>query len=276
MRASTRWRRLVQARLGEMEELRPGQGAIGPAFWSSRARRFAAGMDGTAERDPFLARVRRATDRRCVVLDVGAGSGRFALALAPRAAEVVAVDSSPAMLDQLSKRARRLRVTNVRRVVGRWEDVDVAPADVAICSYVLPLVAEVSPFLRKLDAHARRRAFLYMGAASLDLLLDPMWRHFHGGPRRPGPTYLDAVDVLGELGITTDVEVVEVPVRARFKSLGAAVKSYRDQLFLPDGPGVGRELRSLLSSWLVAGADGFRPPVRTMPSAIVSWGPGRH
>ncbi len=276
MRASTRWRRLVEARLGEMEGLRPERGTVGPAFWNSRAARFAATMDGTAERDPFLARVRRATDRRSVVIDVGAGSGRFSLALAPRVAEVVAVDSSPAMLDQMSKRARRLRVTNVGRVVGRWQDVDVAAADVAICSYVLPLVADAVPFLTKLDSHARHRAFLYMGAASVDLLLDPMWRHFHGRPRRPGPTYLDAVAVLGELGITADVEVVEVAARARFKSLGAAVKSYRDQLLLPEGRDVGRELRGLLSSWLVCGPDGLRPPVRTMPSAIVSWGPRRH
>ena len=32
------------ARLGEMERLQPGRGALGAAFWDSRAKRYAARM----------------------------------------------------------------------------------------------------------------------------------------------------------------------------------------------------------------------------------------
>lgn len=273
MRASTRWTTLVRARLGEMERLSPGRGVTGPAFWDTRAKRFAAMVAGTAERDPLFARLRQATGRRSTVLDVGAGPGRFSLALAPRVARVVAVDSSGAMIDLITKRARQLKLANVEGVVGSWPDVDVAPAHVSVCSYVLPLVADAKRFLRKLDACTTERAFLYLGAASLDLLTDPMWRHFHGKPRKPGPTYLDAVAVLAELGIEAEVEVVELPTRSRHKNLDAAVKSYRDQLLIPDEPGARRELRGLLSSWLVEDNGELRPPVRSTPSAIVSWRP---
>lgn len=273
MRASTRWRRLVEGRLAEMERLRPGRGAVRAEYWDARARRFPQYVPGRSERDPFFKRVRRVTGRRSTVLDVGAGPGRFTLALAPRVAEVVAVDASGGMLDVLRKRARKLRLDNVRTVHGRWEEVDVEPADVAICSYVLPLVADALPFLRKLDGAARRRAFVYVNAASLDLVVDPLWRHFHGTPRRPGPTYLDVVAVLAELGVRADVEIVELPTRARYATLQAAAKAYHDQLVLPDDRAVRKELRALLAAWLVADGDGLRAPLRTTPAAIVSWTP---
>lgn len=256
-----------------MERLSPGRGAVGPSFWNSRARKFAASMSDTAARDPFLVRVRKAAGRTSTVLDVGAGPGRFSLAMAPRVAEVVAVDSSAVMIDLLAKRARKLGLANVRGVVGRWEDVDVPVADVVICSYVLPLVADAAGFLRKLDAGARHRAFLYLGAASLDFLFDPLWRHFHGRPRTLGPTYLDAVAVLDEIGVRADVEVVELPTRSRFADVNAAAKAYRDQLLLPNEPDVRRELRRLLSSWLVEDKGKLRPPARSTPAAIVSWTP---
>lgn len=273
MRASTRWSALVTARLAEMEELRPGDGAAAAGYWNTRARRFPGYVPGRAERDPLFRRIRRASGRRTTVLDVGAGPGRFSLALAPHVHEVVAVDASPAMVKLLRRRARDLGRSNIRTVTGRWEEVEVEPADVGVCSFVLPLVADAASFLRKLDAACRRRAFVYLNAASADHLFDPLWRHFHQTPRRPGPTYLDAVAVLAELGIKAEVEVVELATRSRYATLNAAVKAYRDQLCLPDEAPVRRELRGLLSSWLVLDRGELRPPVRTTPAAIVSWTP---
>ena len=56
-------------------------------------------------------------DRRSRVLDLGAGPGHVAAALASHAGEVVAVDVEPDMLAQID-------APNVRTVVGRAEDVD--------------------------------------------------------------------------------------------------------------------------------------------------------
>jgi SAM-dependent methyltransferase len=273
--AASRWRRLVRARLAEMERLQPGRGALGAAFWDSRAKRFASRMSvANVTTDPFYRRLRRATGRRSTVLDVGAGPGRFTLALAPHVAAVTAVDPSGAMLDICRRQARRLGLANVTCVHARWEDAEVEAADVAFSSYVLPLIADAPGFLGKLNAAARERAFLYLGAFSLDAVMDPLWRHFHGQPRKPGPTYLDAVDVLRELGLAPEVEVVEVTSRARFATVAAATSDYRDQLCLPDTPEIRRELRGLLASWLVPRDEGFGPPLRSTPAAVVSWVPG--
>jgi SAM-dependent methyltransferase len=271
--------------MSEVQRLDPARETASGCFWDSRARRYAARTARTTEGDPFLARVRRLVGARTTVLDVGAGTGRFALALAPRAAEVVAVDPSRGMLAELRREARRLGLANIRCIQGRWDEVDVSDAsagvgtgrtgmaDLAISSYVLPVVEDAPRFLARLDRAARRRVLVYLGAFSTDALVDPVWRHFHGKPRRPGPTYLDAVAVLEEIGISPDVEVVEVTSSARFDSIGEAVKEYRDHLLLPDTAEVRRELRELVPRWLVHDRDGWRLAVRTLPAAILSWSP---
>jgi hypothetical protein len=104
--------------------------------------------------------------------------------------------------------------------------------------------------------------------------MDPLWRHFHGTSRKPGATYLDAVDVLRELGLKPSIEVVEVPTRGRFKTVADAAKDYRDQLCLPDTPEIRKELRGLLSNWFVVQDGALRVPLKTVPAAIISWGRG--
>ena len=265
----------MKARLAEMERLQAGRGALGAAFWDSRAKRFASRMPAsTATADPFYRRLRKVTGRRSTVLDVGAGPGRFTLALAPHVAAVTAVDPSGGMLDICRRQATKLGLSNVTCVQGRWEETDVPPADVAFSSYVVTLVADAPRFLAKLDGAATERAMLYLGAYTADAIMDPLWRHFHGTSRKSGPTYLDALDVLRELGLSPEVEVVEVPTRGRFKTVAEAAKSYRDELCLPDTPEVRKELRQLLAHWLVPRDGGLGAPLQTVPAAIVSWAPG--
>jgi SAM-dependent methyltransferase len=263
----------VRARLAEIERLQGSAGAIGPAFWDRRATRFARGPMASAEGDPLLPRLRRALRPGSTLLDVGSGPGRFSLALAPRAERVVAVDPSRRMLAILRRRAREAAIANVSTVTGRWEDVEVERADVVLCAHVLPLIADAGPFLAKLDAAARRRVFVYIGAFAADGLADPFWRYFHGSARKTPPSYLDALAVLAELGIEARVEVVEIAVRARYATLDDAVESYRDGLVLPNTAGVRRELAGLLDPWLQRRGGALRPPFRTQPAAILSWAP---
>lgn len=268
-----RWRRLVRTKFAEMERLSPEADRIGPTFWDTRAERYAQRVAGTAERDPFVRRARRHIGRRTVVLDVGAGTGRITVALAPRAREVVAIDPSAGMLEVLARDAERAGLTNVRTLQAPWEESGDVVGDVAVCAYVLPIIEDVAPFLRKLDRAARRRVLISMAGASTDLLFDPIWRHFHGQPRAPGPTYLDAVAVLATLGVTADVDIVEVPARSRFPDLDEAVADYRRSLCLPDTAEARAELRPLLDDWLVQRGDGLGAPVRSLPAAVVSWTP---
>jgi len=257
----------------ETRRLAPdGESASLPKYWNSRARRCAAAMTlEAAAHDPLLKHLRRATGRASTVVDVGAGPGRFALALAPSVAQVTAVDPSAAMLGILRRQARAVGVTNVGVVEGRWEDVDVAVHDVAFSSFVLPLVADAPRFLRKLDDSARRRVFVYLSSFSNDAMLDPFWRYFHGRQRRPAPTFVDALEVIREMGFRPEVAVVQVPIHTRYATMADAVSDYRSRLLVSNDRQTRAEVRRLLRGWLVPDGDGFVPPLRVMPAAVISW-----
>ena len=237
---------MVRERLAALFVLAPEQDGIDPSFWSGRADRYARRVAGTVEHDPLLLRLRRAVNADTVVLDVGAGTGRFALALAGDVREVVALDPSDQMLRVLTEHAAERGVTNVRTVCGRLDEHEDLRGDVVLCAHVLPLVTDAAGFLSRLDAAARSQVFVCMGAGAADLRTDPLWRHFHGRSRPPAPSYLDAIAVLDELGIRPEVEVVEAPSGQPYASLDEAVEDHVDLLRL-DGSDDGRaELRRVL------------------------------
>lgn len=272
--AAARWRRLVTGRLEEMRRLSPGAGSMSGSFWDGRADGYAkhAPVVDLAT-DPLLRRLRRVSEPGSRVIDVGAGTGRHALALAAGVREVTAVEPSPAMLAVLRRYAEQLAVTNITTIQASWEEADVEPADVAYSSFVLTLVADAVPFVAKLDAVARRRVVLYLGAYSLDALIDPLWRHFHDVPRAPAPTYLDAIAVLRERGIEPAVKVVEIPNDRRFATTEEAAEHYREWMFLDDTPAVRRELQGLLKAWMMGRRGALRSPLRSMTAAILDWQP---
>jgi len=272
--AAARWRRLVTGRLEEMERLSPGAGSLSGKFWDRRADRYAAAVSLTdTESDPFLRRLQRVADPSSTAIDVGAGTGRFALPLATCAGHVTAVDPSEGMLSILRRGAGELGLTNLSTVQATWEEAAAPGADIAFSAFVLTVVRDARPFLIKLEAAASRHVFLYLGAYSADAVLDPLWRHFHGAPRSPGPTYLDALAVLSELGIAPEVRVVEIANRKRFASIDEAVEHYRDWLLVGDTPEAKSELGGLLGSWLLGRRGALRSPLRSAPAAIVHWRP---
>ena len=274
--AAARWRRLVTDRLAELERLSPAAESVSGGFSDSRAGRYAAAVrDANTERDPFLRRLRRLTGASSTVIDVGAGTGRFALVLADDVGHVTAVEPSAAMLAILRRDAQERGAANVTALQAAWDEARVEPADVAFSAFVLTLVPDAVAFLAKLDATARHHALLYLGAFSADAVLDPLWRHFHGAPRVPGASYLDAVAVLRELGIEHRVRVVEIPDHRRWASVEDAVESYRDALLLDDTSQVRAELAGLLASWLLGRRGAYRSPLRVVPAAIVEWKGGQ-
>jgi ubiquinone/menaquinone biosynthesis C-methylase UbiE/DNA-binding transcriptional ArsR family regulator len=86
-------------------------------------------------------------DPDVVVGDLGCGSGRIAATIAPYARAVVAVDSSPEMLDVA--RARLADFDNVQLIQGRIEDLPLESAslDLALVVHLLHHVADPSAAL---------------------------------------------------------------------------------------------------------------------------------
>jgi SAM-dependent methyltransferase len=132
------------------------------------------------------------------VLDVGCGGGAASVPVG--AAELLAVDESPAMLERYRAAAAG---TPVRTWCGRWPDVaaEVPAADVVVAANVVHNVPDLAPFLQQLTAHARRRVVVELTDVHPWTSLAPLWRHFHGQDRPDGPTVELFRAVLAELGL---------------------------------------------------------------------------
>jgi ubiquinone/menaquinone biosynthesis C-methylase UbiE len=82
---------------------------------------------------------RAGVDSTCRVVDVGTGTGFVAAGLAPRAAAVIGVDNSPAMLEVAERNLNALDVGNVQLLEGELDalPLDDDSVDAAVANMVL-------------------------------------------------------------------------------------------------------------------------------------------
>jgi SAM-dependent methyltransferase len=269
--AAACWRAIVQARAAQMDAAYAALGRTSADYWDRRAGRFHARTRERGASNPLFARLRAAVRADDRVLDVGAGTGRFALALAPHAREVLAVEPAAAMRERLAAEAERRGVTNLTVIAARWQDAPPLAADVVLCAHVLYPLPDVVSFLTRLDAATGRECFVYLRERHPDAWSSPAWERWHGEPRRLGPTASDALAVLHEMGIPAQVEWVENASNWRYADLDEAETTFLDDLILPDTPEVRRELRAWLADWLVAEDGCLAAPIASLPAGIIRW-----
>jgi len=270
--AVDRWNAILDARARQMDAAYARLGRSSADFWDRRARGYHRSTKETAANDPLYLRLRDVVASQTSVLDVGAGTGRFTLALAPQAKHVIAVEPNAAMLGYLRQDASERGLTNISYVQTTWQDApNDLQADIVICSHVLYPIREIVPFLAKLQAATRQVCYLYLRATHIDAVTAHLWRHFHGDERRLPPGYIHALDVLYEMGIYANVEVVATPPSLRYPSLDVAVVELLEQLILPDDEQTHAQLRGLLAGWLVERDGVLMMPSREMVSAIIWW-----
>ncbi|MBI2760263.1 MAG: class I SAM-dependent methyltransferase [Chloroflexi bacterium] len=275
---AARWRDIIEARRAYMDDLYARVGRTTANFWASRAGFFRPSMQHqAATADNFLKRVLERVTPDTSVLDVGAGGGRYAIPLAAHAREVVAVEPAGPMVETMREEADAAGVANLRIVNSDWLAATVEPADVVVCSHVLYPIADVAPFLTKLDAHTKGVCFLYLNAGQPPWEDPDLWLRFHDEPMRPQPTYIDAYNLLVQLGIHADVEIVSYRRLSHFAepTLEAAAAHYRETLILDDTPETTAHLQDILRDVLVETEQGWSMPMRESRAAIISWTPSR-
>ena len=268
--AVERWKAILTARAQQMDAAYARLGRTSADFWDRRAKSFHRSTKDTAARDPFFIRIASVVTSQTSVLDVGAGTGRFTLALAPQAQHVTAVEPNAAMLDYLRRDASEQGQTNISYLRCTWEDAPTdLQADIVICSHVLYPIYDIEPFLAKMIAATRRSCYIYHRASHIDAVTGQLWHHFHGDERCLPPGYIHVLDVLYEMGIYANVEIVKIPPGLRYPSLDVAVEEMLEQLILPDDEQTRSELRELLGNWLVEREGILVPPIKEMVYAII-------
>ncbi len=233
--AVQRWNEILDARAQQMDAAYARLGRTSADFWERRARGFHRSTKDTVNRDPFYLRLCDKVSSRTSILDVGAGTGRFSLALAPQVDHIIAVEPSAAMMDFLRQDAADKDLRNISYVQTIWEEApDSLQADIVICSHVVYPIRDIETFLLKLHKAAQQGCYIYARATHIDALTADLWRHFHHDERCMPPSYIHVMDVLYEMGIFANVEIVSLPPSLRYPSLDVAVTEMTEQLILPD------------------------------------------
>jgi 2-polyprenyl-3-methyl-5-hydroxy-6-metoxy-1,4-benzoquinol methylase len=270
--AVQRWNEILDARAQQMDAAYARLGRTSADFWDRRAHGFHRSTKDTETGDPFYLQMRGIVTPQTRVLDVGAGTGRFTLALAPQAEHITAIEPNSAMLDFLRQDAYERGLTNISFVQTTWQAApDNLRADFVICSHVLYPIRDIVPFLAKLQKAARQACYIYLRATPIDAITAHLWRNFHGEERRLPPGYIHALDVLYEMGIYANVEIVTLPLSLRYPSLEVAVLELQEQLILPDDEKTHKKLRALLKGWLVERDGLLMPPAQHVVCAIIWW-----
>ena len=240
-------------------------------WWSSLAGGFRA--DPRRSDDPVADLLAGWVTADTTVLDVGGGAGRYALPLALRCKHVTVVDPSPAMIAQFREGAKEAGIEDVSAVEAGWEDAKVEPADLVLCANVVYGVADIEPFLSKLDRSANERVAVVVFMDAPMSMLSPLWKAVHGEERIELPALPQLLPVLWEMGIFPNVEMVPATPRS-MPNMDAAIGLARHMLHLQPGTEKDERLQKAARDMAVETPEGVtlrRQQAR--PLGVVWWRP---
>ena len=205
-----------------------------------RRARHAARFDSAVKRksrerpDTLLDFVLSKLKPEYTVLDIGAGTGHFAVPFARIVRSVTAVEPSSDMADRLRNNASAEGLANIRLLGANWEEAEVDPHDVAFCSHAMYASPDFAAFVRKMEASARESCFLAMRMPAHDGLMRELSNRIYGSPY-DSPNFWVGFHALYDLGIYPDV-VMEPMVRGwADDSIDEALGRARRHLSLADG-----------------------------------------
>jgi SAM-dependent methyltransferase len=266
------WADRVRANRVQAERLREAQA---DDFYAPVSNLFVADPRRTGEPalDALLA-MARPDD---TWLDIGAGAGRYALPLALRVREVIAVEPSGGMRRALRTGMGEHGIGNVRVVPGAWPDTiddlgDLPAVDVALIAHVAYDIEGIGAFLDGMEAATRDRCVAILTDRSPASVADPFWPLVHGEARVALPALPDLVELLRARGRDPQTEVVERSLRT-FDSVPALTSFLRRQLFIAEGGEKDVHFRAILPEHISRRDGGWTLTERPAGSlGVVTWG----
>lgn len=272
------WAAQVKANRDQVDRIR--EVADGD-FYATTTGLFRADPRRPDDEDATLAALRALVEMGDTWLDIGAGAGRYAMPLAVAVApegEVIAVETSSAMLGALRDDMAAFGIGNIRIVEGRWPlgegTLPEPAADVSLIAHVGYDIEAIGPFLDAMEAATRRLCVAVMMERTPASVAEPFWPPVHGEERIPLPALPAFVDLLAARGRAPEVRMVERGDRS-FPDRDAALGFLLRQTWVaPDGP-KGRRLQELLDERLVARPDGtfVLRDVPDLAVGVVTWKP---
>lgn len=268
-RLAARWRGIVELQQSQEARVREFQ----PRYdrWAPLASLFAPG-----DLTPDIEAVVELVQEGETWLDVGCGAGRFAAHLATRAGTVLCNDSSSGMTEALREAARERSLDNIKVLpAAPWPVENVGgDVDVVFSAHVLYFVTDIVPFLKGMEAQARRRCVVLIGDEAGSLPPGDAWYAAHHEPMSRLPALDEFTELMEARGIKLDVQ--DVPMHPNWADgldpeEAFAMLRNRCHLREEDSPKA-RRLRQWFDEQREA--TGKNPPLMAMQRrAICSWDP---
>ncbi len=242
--------------------------------WKKRSRMFSENVKSRwsqpdSSREFLISTLRAAPG--ATFLDIGAGTGAWAVLAAGCAASVTAIDRSPAMIAVMRENLAEEGISNVCIIEGCWPDVDVEPHDFSLCSHAMYGEPDFPRFIRKMMSVTRRTCFLLMRAPKIDALMAEFARLVLGHPH-DSPNFVIAYNLLIEMGIYANVLVEDAGLWRGWSSgsLEQALAEVKRRLGLKDDPSYDAILYQRLEQELTC-VDGKYLWPRGVRSALMYW-----
>lgn len=268
--ALAEWARRVRANREQAERVReePESGD----FYAPIAANFAADPQRSGE--PELDALRALAEPHETWLDIGAGGGRYALPLALRTREVIALDPSGSMLVVLGEGMEQHRIGNVRIIQSRWPAEDPPEADVALIAHVCYDIEAIGPFLDAMERSARRLCVALLVSPSPASAAASFWPGVQNEPREQLPGLAEFQALQLARGRYCDVEVFEHAPN-RYATPDTPLPWLRQQLFIAPGSEKDEKLRALLKERMVERDGGWAFSTEPLHVGLVTWTPPR-
>jgi precorrin-6B methylase 2 len=195
------WRQLVESQSHIWNTKNASDGKQDP--WKDRARSFRDGVKKRratpdAHRD-FVISMLRANPESTVV-DIGAGTGGWAIPMARHARMVTALEPSSEMIAVMKEEIALEEIGNVEIVQGAWPETEVAPHDFSLCSHAMYGAADLPAFVDTMSRITRKTCLLLMRAPAHNGTLAEAAKRIWGQPH-DSPNFQVAYGALLQMGM---------------------------------------------------------------------------
>jgi SAM-dependent methyltransferase len=265
------WRELAEAQEGAW---RAGGAKDREDVWLARAKNFDtevkrrwATPDSSRE---FVAGLLRAHPD-WTALDIGGGTGAWAVLMAQNARRVTVVEPSSAMLEVMRKNLADAEIKNVEIVQQKWPEAQVDKYDLTLCSHAMYGFPDFAAFVRSIESITRHICVLIMRAPVPEDLLSRAAMHIWGQPY-DSPDYQVGFNALLQMGIFPNVLMEDTGLWDPWASpsMEEAFAEAKRKLNLPVESEHDEYLQDLLSRNLV-NRDGRYVWPRGIRTALVYW-----
>lgn len=267
------WRQLVEAH-DRFWKIKKRKKKAQVDAWKDRARHFDQMVKKRWEKpDSSRDLIRSILTPRpeSTVVDIGAGTGAWAIFMARHAAHVTAIEPSDAMCEVMRERIAAEKIDNVRIIQANWPEVEVDPHDFSFASHSMYGVADFRAFVEKMNQVTRNRCFLLMRVVLADAPMAKAAMRVWGQPY-DSPNFQVAYNALMQMDIFPDVvmETEKGWTPWSHDSLDQAFEEVKNRFNLENDSTHDRFLRTLIEASLTEEDGCYVWPVGNR-SGILHW-----